>query len=153
MFARRLLRRTAECCLALTLAVVGLSGPVTAEEVNGVAVVIDGDTLVVDGMRFDLFALDAPEPEQVCEADGKLWACGEDAARVLSCIIAGRLVSCKAIGTNAEGVALSPPDGPAINTAEEAAAKAYPRGLWASRFVPPWEWREGRRLVPAPGGG
>ncbi len=145
-----------------------------AEEVNGVAVVVDGDTLVVDGMRFDLFALDAPEPEQVCEADGKLWACGEDAARVLNRIIAGRLVSCKAIGTNAEGVArgicrigfeglnremaaagmaLSPPDGAAIYTAEEAAARAYPRGLWASRFVPPWEWREGRRLVPPPGGG
>ena len=29
---------------------------------------------------------------------------------------------------------------------EEADARAARRGIWASEFVPPWEWRRGKRL-------
>ena len=32
-------------------------------------------------------------------------------------------------------------------TDQEASAKAARRGLWAGQFVPPWEWRRGKRLV------
>lgn len=31
---------------------------------------------------------------------------------------------------------------------EESEAKAAKRGIWAGRFVPPWEWRRGKRLQP-----
>ncbi len=29
---------------------------------------------------------------------------------------------------------------------EETDAQAARRGIWASEFVPPWEWRRGKRL-------
>jgi len=29
---------------------------------------------------------------------------------------------------------------------EEAGAQAARRGIWASEFVKPWEWRRGKRL-------
>ncbi len=29
---------------------------------------------------------------------------------------------------------------------EEADAQAARRGIWAGEFVPPWEWRRGKRL-------
>ncbi len=32
---------------------------------------------------------------------------------------------------------------------EEAAAQATRRGIWAGEFVPPWEWRRGKRLDSA----
>ncbi len=28
----------------------------------------------------------------------------------------------------------------------EKAAKSLSRGMWGSQFVPPWEWRRGKRL-------
>ncbi len=33
---------------------------------------------------------------------------------------------------------------------EEAGAQAARRGIWASEFVKPWEWRRGKRLDSAP---
>lgn len=32
--------------------------------------------------------------------------------------------------------------------AEEKVARANRLGLWAGQFVPPWEWRRGKRLEP-----
>ena len=32
---------------------------------------------------------------------------------------------------------------------EEAVAQAAQRGIWASEFVKPWEWRQGKRLDSA----
>jgi len=32
---------------------------------------------------------------------------------------------------------------------QEAAAQAAQRGIWASEFVKPWEWRQGKRLGSA----
>lgn len=29
---------------------------------------------------------------------------------------------------------------------EEDQAKAAPAGIWAGEFVPPWDWRRGKRL-------
>jgi endonuclease YncB( thermonuclease family) len=31
---------------------------------------------------------------------------------------------------------------------QEAAARAAGKGLWRGQFVPPWEWRQGKRLAP-----
>ena len=35
----------------------------------------------------------------------------------------------------------------ALLTGQGASAKAARRGLWAGQFVPPWDWRRGKRLV------
>jgi endonuclease YncB( thermonuclease family) len=158
----------------IAVALAAMVSSARAGEVSGAAIVVDGDTLAIAGQRFDLLGIDAPELPQLCEADGKRWACGEDATMVLRRIIAGREVTCAAHGEGERGavlavcrigfeglnremvragMALNPPRGPALYVREEAAAKAYPRGLWASRFVTPWAWRAGARLDPPPGGG
>jgi len=43
---------------------------------SGVPRVIDGDTLEIDGARFRILDIDAPEARQMCGPEGKLWLCG-----------------------------------------------------------------------------
>ncbi|KMK67795.1 thermonuclease family protein [Puniceibacterium sp. IMCC21224] len=48
-----------------------------AADPQGALGVIDGDTFVVDGMRIRLFAVDAPEADQLCGGDQiPVWECG-----------------------------------------------------------------------------
>ncbi len=64
---------------ALTIALCLLATPALAD-VAGVASVMDGDTVEVDGQRIRLHGIDAPESRQLCRLDGKPWQCGKDAA-------------------------------------------------------------------------
>lgn len=48
---------------------------------QGVASVIDGDTLEIHGSRIRLHGIDAPESRQACtESNGAAWRCGQAAA-------------------------------------------------------------------------
>lgn len=88
-----MLRRIA---IALTL----LAAPALAEPaaIEGLAQVIDGDTIAVEGTapRIRLAYIDAPESTQPCyDADNKRYLCGSRAAGALSEIIGGNgRVSC-----------------------------------------------------------
>ena len=63
--------------------------------ITGRAKIIDGDSLEVAGERIRLFGIDAPEARQQCrDTTGQDYACGRDAARVLTALIGGRPVSC-----------------------------------------------------------
>ncbi len=46
--------------------------------------VTGGDRLVVAGKRYLLYGIDAPESNQPCFVDDKLWACGPVATRKLA---------------------------------------------------------------------
>ena len=62
----------------------------------GEARVIDGDTLVVDGIQVKLARIDAPETDQVCQdATGADYPCGQEATQELRNFIAGRPVECR----------------------------------------------------------
>lgn len=53
-------------------------------------VVVDGDTLHVNGIRVRLRGIDAPESGQWCRnANGKPYACGKWAIEVLTLLVAG----------------------------------------------------------------
>lgn len=62
-------------CSAIVLALVPLV--VSAADFSGTVRVIDGDTLDVGDVRVRLFAIDAPESDQMCATrDGTVFACG-----------------------------------------------------------------------------
>jgi Staphylococcal nuclease homologue len=47
---------------------------------------------------FDLFGIDAPEGRQSCERNGQSYACGKEATKELSALIAGQPVQCEIVG-------------------------------------------------------
>lgn len=58
-----------------------------SQGVAGMARVVDGDTLRVDGRTFRLWGIDAPELVQACERDGLNYACGRAAAAFLRSLL------------------------------------------------------------------
>ncbi len=151
---------------ALTIALCLLATPALAD-VAGVASVIDGDTIEVHGQRIRLHGIDAPESRQLCRLDGKPWQCGKDAANALADKIARRPVACEDLGRDRykriigrctvagedmggwmvlQGWALAYRRYSLDYVDQEADAQATRRGIWASEFMKPWEWRRGKRL-------
>lgn len=75
----------------------------TERTVAGEAQVIDGDSLVVSGVRIRILDVDAPESGQFCFAkaeplDQGAWHCGRQAARALTEEIGDQKVSCDMTG-------------------------------------------------------
>ena len=121
--------------------------------------------------RIRLYGVDTPEGQQTCEnAAGKRYLCGSRAADALSALIGrnGR-VSCQEEDRDRYGriVAVCQANGRDINaelirqgwaleykqysdgrySGDEAEAREAKRGLWAGKFVEPWDWRRGERLA------
>ena len=139
-----------------------------AVEVIGKARVIDGDTIDIAEQRIRLHGIDTPETKQTCHREGVVWMCGAAATKNLRKLIGGAKVTCIRRDKDRYGriVAICHANGIDLNAAmvrsgmalayrkyskdytdQEASAKAARRGLWAGQFVPPWEWRRGKRLV------
>jgi endonuclease YncB( thermonuclease family) len=131
--------------------------------VIGTALVVDGDSLVIDHTRIRLVGIDAPELDQTClDAEGRDWPCGRQASAQLRSHIRNRPLTCPRQSLDQFGRVLATctlPDGSSINAwmvaqgwavsydraglydAEQAAAKVARRGIWAGSFVQPHEWR------------
>jgi len=135
---------------------------------SGNARVIDGDTIDISGQRVRLHGIDTPESKQTCQRQGVTWLCGAEATKALNQLIGNSDVSCIGRDKDRYGriVAVCHVNGVDLNAAmvlsgmalayrkysddyigQEATAKAAKRGLWAGQFVPPWEWRRGKRLA------
>jgi endonuclease YncB( thermonuclease family) len=142
------------------LSATGATRSAAERVIVGKAWVVDGDTIHVAGLRIRLLGIDAPESAQTCtDSDGKAWFCGRAATHELIKHLAGRRLRCQSVGHDRYRRALAVcalPDGSDLNAwlvregwavayghyrAEEAEAKAAKRGIWASTFIPPWEWR------------
>ncbi|MCX8506038.1 MAG: thermonuclease family protein [Alphaproteobacteria bacterium] len=136
--------------------------------IAGRANVLDGDTLIINRVHIRLFAIDAPEMEQVCAGpNNPRWRCGLSARKQLAAAIAQQIVTCRGraiddykrlvavcftasaggqdIDLNqfmvAEGWAMAYRRFSTIYVAHEERAHTAKLGLWASQFMPPWEWR------------
>ena len=136
--------------------------------ISGPARVVDGDTMDVRGTRIRLFGIDAPERDQMCRDRKRSWACGQRATRALRDRIGNRTVRCDerdredrivavcragAVELNQwmvrEGWALAYRHFTRSYVDEENRARAARRGIWRGEFVPPWDWRRGKRLSGA----
>ena len=127
--------------------------------------VVDADTVDIDGTRWRLFGIDAPEIRQTCRAWGRTWDCGAAATEALMSRAAG--LSCAGSGTDRYGrsIGVCSSGGEDLNAwlvangwalayrqyaedyaDEEEEARANGRGIHAGAHVAPWDWRRGARL-------
>ncbi|SOC16876.1 endonuclease YncB(thermonuclease family) [Rhodobacter sp. JA431] len=152
---------------AVALIITLLSVPAFGGTLTGTASVIDGDTIEIHGTRIRLSAMDAIESRQRCTLpDGSQWNCGKDAAFALADKIGRAPVSCDVSGTDRYGRAIATcylrgediggwmvEHGWAVAyrrygtqyVPAENRARVEGRGIWASQFVMPSEWRRGKR--------
>lgn len=150
---------------ALTLVILGLLTLVVArvqkiETVSkaGIAKVIDGDSLELNGERIRLEGIDAPELDQTCLKGAQRLPCGQEARRRLRELTgSGRLSCtgwqrdkydrllgvCEASGrlVNREMVRSGWAVAYGAFGAEEGEARRAKLGLWAGEFVRPQEFR------------
>ncbi len=130
--------------------------PPTRRELVGIAQVIDGDGLRLEGDQVRLLGIDAVEFDQTCETTGQDWACGRAATQSLERLAQGQRIRCETAGLddygrrlgtcysvagvniNREQVALgwAVADGPRYMLVEHD-AKTAKKGIWASRFERP----------------
>ena len=144
---------------ALLLLVAVLLSKYQSAEIVGIAAVVDGDSLVIDGERIRLEGIDAPERDQTCERDGKDWPCGRESERRLKALIGGRIVRCIGSGYDRFDrlLAVCRVGDTDINAAqvragwalayggydlEEAEAEADRLGVWQGTFERPRAWRD-----------
>ena len=127
--------------------------------------VLDGDSLEIGEVRYDLYAVDAPEPGQRCRIKSQIYDCGAVARAALLDLTTGAQVICRHLQAASSTAALCEADGYDLSEGmaytgwaladrsvsaryvplEEAASQAK-RGLWRGDFVSPADWRAGRRL-------
>lgn len=149
-------------------------GSTEVPAVIGEARVVDGDTIVVQGVRVRLEGIDAPELEQSCARAngglrlwgfGRTWRCGQEAAGHVERLVRERTVHCASRGTDAFGRMLGAcaVEGLEINAdlvrqglawafvkysqryvAVEAEAREARRGIWQAETKPAWDWRAER---------
>jgi endonuclease YncB( thermonuclease family) len=150
------------------LACVGVRAPRGQREIiEGAATVLDADTFQVAGERVRLIGIDAPEGDQLCQADCQDWPCGQVATAAVYEMVGGDPIRCEVYGRDRSGRALAEcfRAGQSLNAAivragwalawypstravlgpryegEEAVAAEADVGIWRGTFVEPWVWR------------
>ena len=131
--------------------------------------IVDADTLEMAGQRVRLQGIDAPESAQTCrQATGHRYRCGDRATEALRTRIGTGAITCTIEGRDRYNRALSTcytADRTNLNAwlvrqghalayrrystkyvSQEDQARASRAGIWAGEFVPPWDWRQGKRL-------
>lgn len=133
---------------------------------TGLAHAIDGDTLLVGGIRVRLEGIDAPEAEQTCTtSQGQVWPCGVQAQRILARLVAHDVVQCEERGLDKykrllgicrvgghdingelvrQGLAWAFVRYSQSYVTTEAEARVAKRGIWSGTAQPPWDYRAHR---------
>ena len=148
---------------------VGRTGNVAAANTSRTTVltgrvrVVDGDSLVMRGIRIRLIGLDAPELSQSCRNSNRAYACGRKSKQFLQSMIAGRQVRCQSEAKDRYQrlLARCHVNGRDINATmvsagwaigyygghkiEENRARIARRGLWQGDFEPPHKYRWRKR--------
>lgn len=151
---------------ALIVGLAAASETAVAQTTSSPAAIIDGDTLEVNGETIRLYGIDAPELGQLCRKGANQYRCGYDAALTLRNLVGNAPISCRATPVDASdpgqicsvglvdlaeamlrrGYAVALPNAITFYRRAEYEAQRSKLGIWRGDFVPPSEWREGRRL-------
>lgn len=144
------------------------ASPPATIEIVGYAKVVDGDTLQIGTASIRLFAIDAPETRQSCSSNQRPVACGAQASDYLRRKTHGVVVRCVSRETDRYGrmVATCTTGGRDIGAdmvtagwatafrsystlyvPQEDLAKAAHRGLWATTFEAPGDYRARQRAA------
>ena len=136
-----------------------------ADTIQGVARVIDGDTVKVGETIIRLANIDAPELGQKCDGPKALRSCGRVAADFLADRIDGQRIECSvaAIDDYDRSIASCSHQGEDVSgwmvregyalafvrysnryVEEERVARERHAGLWRATVEPPWEYRAHR---------
>lgn len=129
--------------------------------------VADGDSFRMNGERYRLQDIDAPELHQMCtDGAGRSWPCGRQARNELRKLLNQNALSCQRINRDRFGrsVAVCNVGGRDVGetmvrsgwataykgrgfsnryVSAENEARTARRGLWAGSFEAPRQWREG----------
>ena len=127
--------------------------------------VIDADTVDIDGTRYRLHGIDAPERYQTCRAWGRTWDCGAAATEALMSRAEGmrceggdtdrygRVIGvCSSAGEDlngwlvANGWALAYREYSGDYVDQEEQARSSRSGIHRGEFIEPWNWRRGERI-------
>ena len=124
--------------------------------------VIDGDTLKINNIIYRIYGIDAPEKNQTCSTRNYNWACGLVATNELIKLVAGEEIICKKISKDRynriiakcfvnridigktmvnSGWALAYRQYSLDYINQEERAKSMKLGIWSSKFIAPWKWR------------
>lgn len=134
-----------------------------AQPLDGIAVVVEGDRLTVNGLPVRLYGIDAPEIGQTClSRRGESYDCGAVAREVLERLIGTRPVQCSIYSVLAsdEQVGSCAVEGRDLAAIMVLSGWAFPQrslssryeilegraqsaraGVWAGRAERPWIWR------------
>jgi endonuclease YncB( thermonuclease family) len=158
-------------CLAGALLLSLVTTSVDAGELLGIPRMLDGDTVLISGVKVRLKGIDAPENKQLClDAKGQTWSCGIEARDRLierwagqswACSVSGgdrygrQLGSCRVGSADVQqwmvrsGLAVSYKRFSRKYDVDEVAARDAREGLWSGTFIAPWNWREWSKAVGA----
>ena len=130
----------------------------SGEEVIGPAIALDGDSLRVLDRELRLKGIDAPELSQTCRAGGGEAPCGRESREALASLAGRGLLHCRLSGRDRfrRDLAVCRAGDVDVNAAmvrqgralafgayesEEREARAARRGLWATQFERPADYR------------
>lgn len=138
------------------------------ESLTGAARVIDGDTLVVNGVHIRLYGIDAPEQDQPCnDAQGFPYRCGLIATGKMQTLLSDRTVTCQPLDVDRYGRTVAACSASGVDLGDfmvrsgwavdytrydadgrykeaEDEARAAHRGIFQGPFMQPEQWRHRR---------
>ena len=142
---------------------ISLSTVSSGKSIFGNAKVIDGDTIHIYKNKIRLHGIDAPEKDQTCKKNSKVWNCGVESTKFLKELIGNNKIECITQGKDRYNrfIGICYKDNLDLNSEmvlngwaiayryyskdyveEEEEAKQEKKGIWIGDFEEPYLFRK-----------